>query len=89
MSFLHHYSVGRRRNWYYLSLYYAAQAATVLYWSRLFDKVGLKPVLLCGLLGTMVSSLLGLSRSFWALVLRFGTYVWGLVHPNLLRIAVV
>ncbi|KAH9039475.1 MFS general substrate transporter [Lactarius deliciosus] len=53
-----------------VSLYFAAEAITVLQWSRLSDYVGRKPVLLCGLLGTIVSSLLfGLSRSFWALVL--------------------
>lgn len=55
-----------------MSLYYAAQAVTVLQWSRLSDKIGRKPVLLCGLLGTIVSSLLfGLSRSFSALVIRY------------------
>ncbi|KAH8985273.1 MFS general substrate transporter [Lactarius akahatsu] len=53
-----------------VSLYFAAEAVTVLQWSRLSDKVGRKPVLLCGLLGTVVSSILfGLSRSFSALVL--------------------
>ncbi|KAI9455178.1 MFS general substrate transporter [Lactarius psammicola] len=53
-----------------VSLYFAAEAVTVLQWSRLSDYVGRKPVLLCGLLGTIVSSLLfGLSRSFPALVL--------------------
>ncbi|KAH9059729.1 MFS general substrate transporter [Lactarius vividus] len=53
-----------------VSLYFAAEAVTVLQWSRLSDYIGRKPVLLCGLLGTIVSSLLfGLSRSFWALVL--------------------
>ncbi|KAH9026663.1 major facilitator superfamily domain-containing protein, partial [Lactarius hengduanensis] len=53
-----------------VSLYFAAEAVTVLQWSRLSDKVGRKPVLLCGLLGTIVSSILfGLSRSFPALVL--------------------
>ena len=73
-----------------MSLYYAAQAVAVLHSSRLSDKVGRKLVLLCGLLGTMVSSLLsGLSRSFWALVFRFVTYVCRVVHPNWLRIAVV
>ena len=55
-----------------MSMYYAAQAVTVLQWSRLSDKIGRKPVLLCGLLGTIVSSLLfGLSRSFPALVFRY------------------
>ncbi|KAH9030864.1 major facilitator superfamily domain-containing protein [Lactarius deliciosus] len=53
-----------------VSLYFAAEAVTVLQWSHLSDKVGRKPVLLCGLLGTIVSSILfGLSRSFSALVL--------------------
>ena len=43
----------------------------MLQWSRLSDYVGRKPVLLCGLLGTMVASILfGLSRSFSALVFR-------------------
>ncbi|KAI9437152.1 MFS general substrate transporter [Lactarius indigo] len=53
-----------------VSLYFAAEAVAVLQWSRLSDKVGRKPVLLFGLLGTIFSSILfGLSRSFWALVL--------------------
>ncbi|KAF8267749.1 MFS general substrate transporter [Lactarius quietus] len=52
-----------------MALYFAAETITVLQWSRLSDKVGRKPVLLCGLLGTIVSSILfGLSRSFPALV---------------------
>ena len=54
-----------------MSLYFAAEAVTVLQWSRLSDRVGRKPVLLCGLLGTIVSSLLfGLSRSFPAIAFR-------------------
>jgi MFS family permease len=53
------------------SLYFAAEAVTVLQWSRLSDKVGRKPILLCGILGTTVSSLLfGLSRSFPAIIFR-------------------
>ncbi|KAN0136115.1 major facilitator superfamily [Lactarius tabidus] len=64
-----------------MSLYYAAQTVTVLHWSRLSDKVGRKPVLLCGILGTMVSSLLfGLSRSFWALV--FSRCLNGMLNGN-------
>jgi MFS family permease len=66
-----------------VSLYFAAQAITVLQWGRLSDKVGRKPVLLCGLLGTSVSSLLfGLSRSVWALVLRCVVQVLRIFHSN-------
>ncbi|KAF8267047.1 major facilitator superfamily domain-containing protein [Lactarius quietus] len=64
-----------------MSLYYAAQTVTVLQWSRLSDKIGRKPVLLCGLLGTIVSSLLfGISRSFWALV--FSRCLNGMLNGN-------
>ncbi|KAI9443947.1 MFS general substrate transporter [Lactarius indigo] len=52
-----------------ISLYFLAEAVTVLQWSRLSDKVGRKPVLLFGLLGITVSSILfGLSRTFSSLV---------------------
>lgn len=55
-----------------VSLHYAAEAITVLQWSRLSDHIGRKPVLLLGLLGTVVSTVLfGFSRSLWALVLRY------------------
>ncbi|KAI9439344.1 MFS general substrate transporter [Lactarius indigo] len=64
-----------------VSLYFAAQAVTVLQWSRLSDHVGRKPVLLGGLLGTIVSSVLfGLSRSFPALV--FSRCFHGMVNGN-------
>jgi MFS family permease len=57
---------------YQMSLFFAAQAVTVLQWSRLSDRVGRKSVLLCGPLGTIFSSLLfGLSRSSSALVSRY------------------
>ena len=59
---------------YYLhqeSLFFATEAITVLQWSRLSDHIGRKPVILIGLLGTTLSMLaFGLSRSFWALVVR-------------------
>ena len=55
-----------------MALYFASETVTVLQWSRLSDNMGRKPVLLCGLLGTIVSSILfGLSRSFPALVFRY------------------
>jgi len=53
------------------SLHFAAEALTTLHWSRLSDRIGPKPVLLSCLAGTIVSMLLfGLSRSFWAILLR-------------------
>ncbi|KAH9009417.1 MFS general substrate transporter [Lactarius deliciosus] len=65
-----------------VSLYFAAQAVSVLQWSRLSDHVGRKPVLLCGLLGTVVSSVLfGLSRSFPALV--FSRFFHGMLNGNI------
>ncbi|KAF8268162.1 MFS general substrate transporter [Lactarius quietus] len=65
-----------------LSLYFAAQAVTILQWSSLSDKVGRKPVLLCGILGTIVSnSLFGISRSFWALV--FSRCLNGMLNGNI------
>ncbi|KAH9026658.1 MFS general substrate transporter [Lactarius hengduanensis] len=65
-----------------VSLYFAAEAVTVLQWSRLSDYVGRKPVLLCGLLGTMVASILfGLSRSFTALV--FSRCLHGMLNGNI------
>ncbi|KAI6025166.1 hypothetical protein PISMIDRAFT_90617 [Pisolithus microcarpus 441] len=51
------------------SLFFVTQALTVLWWSRLSDYVGRRPVLLVGLAGLSVSNLcFGLSREFWALV---------------------
>ncbi|KAI9452887.1 MFS general substrate transporter [Lactarius psammicola] len=65
-----------------VSLYFAAEAVTVLQWSRLSDYIGRKPVLLCGLLGTVVSSVLfGLSRSFSALV--FSRCLHGMLNGNI------
>ena len=54
------------------SLFFFAQALTVLRWSRLSDRIGRKPVLLAGLSGTCVSMLcFGLSTNFWSLVVRY------------------
>jgi MFS family permease len=53
------------------SLHYVAEAMTTLYWSRLSDHIGRKPVLLCCLAGTTSSMVVfGFSRSFWTLVFR-------------------
>ncbi|KAG1738443.1 major facilitator superfamily domain-containing protein [Suillus paluster] len=51
------------------SLFFVAQALMVLRWSRLSDRIGRKPVLAIGLLGTCISMLcFGLSTTFWSLV---------------------
>ncbi|KAI9443935.1 MFS general substrate transporter [Lactarius indigo] len=65
-----------------VSLYFAAEAVTILQWSRLSDKIGRKPVLLCGLLGIVVSSIFfGLSRSLSALV--FSRCLNGMLNGNI------
>jgi MFS family permease len=56
---------------YQISLYFVGEAATVLQWSRLSDSIGRKPILLGGILGLMIATVLfGLSRSFWTLASR-------------------
>ena len=53
------------------SLFFATEACTVLYWSRLSDHIGRKPVILTGLFGLSISMYcFGLSKTFWGLVLR-------------------
>ncbi|KAH9054524.1 MFS general substrate transporter [Lactarius vividus] len=67
-----------------VSLYFAAEAVTVLQWSRLSDHIGRKPVLLCGLLGTVLSSVMfGLSRSFLALVFSIAVVCMGCLTGNI------
>ncbi|KAF9237647.1 MFS general substrate transporter [Melanogaster broomeanus] len=52
------------------SLFFVAQAATVLQWSRLSDLIGRKPVILIGLLGLSLSHFaFGLSRTFGTLII--------------------
>ena len=48
-----------------------ASLVTVMFWSRMSDHIGRKPILLLGTLALAISNLsFGLSRSFWALVVR-------------------
>ncbi|KAF7977075.1 hypothetical protein HWV62_4874 [Athelia sp. TMB] len=54
-----------------ISLFFAVEAMTVMYWSRLSDQVGRKPVLTVGLFGLSLSMVcFGLSKTFWALLGR-------------------
>ncbi|KAF9266457.1 MFS multidrug-resistance DHA1 sub-family [Marasmius fiardii PR-910] len=52
------------------SLFFVTQALTVLYWARISDRIGRKPVILTGLFGLSVSMFcFGLSKTFWGLVM--------------------
>lgn len=63
------------------SLFYLAQALTVLNWSRLSDRIGRKPVLLIGLIGACISMIcFGLSTTFWSLVIS--RCLWGILNGN-------
>ncbi|EAU85270.2 major facilitator superfamily transporter [Coprinopsis cinerea okayama7 len=64
------------------SLFFATEAITVLQWSRTSDVIGRKPVILIGMIGTMISMLLfGLSRTFWTLVVS--RCLTGLLNGNI------
>jgi len=64
------------------SLFFVTEAMTVLYWNRISDRVGRKPILIFGLFGTALSMLcFGLSRTFWALV--FSRCLCGLLNGNI------
>ncbi|KAF8150914.1 major facilitator superfamily transporter [Crassisporium funariophilum] len=64
------------------SLFFATEALTVFQWSRVSDRIGRKPVLLIGLVGTFLSmQLFGLSRTFGALVIS--RCLCGLLNGNI------
>ncbi|KAF8639419.1 hypothetical protein AX17_001509 [Amanita inopinata Kibby_2008] len=64
------------------SLFFAAQATTILQWGRASDSIGRKPVLILGLVGNVLSVLcFGLSRTFWGLVLS--RCLCGLLNGNI------
>ncbi|KAF8199733.1 major facilitator superfamily transporter [Pholiota molesta] len=64
------------------SLFFATEALTVFQWSRLSDRIGRKPVLMLGMMGTIMSMLaFGLSRTFWALVIS--RCLCGLLNGNI------
>ncbi|KAG2100401.1 MFS transporter [Suillus discolor] len=59
------------------SLFFVAQALTVLKWSRLSDRIGRRPVLVIGLSGACISILcFGLSTTFWSLPLLVWFSKW-------------
>jgi MFS family permease len=63
-------SISHRAERVQVSLFFVSEAVTVLWWSRLSDRIGRKPVLIIGLSALAISMvLMGLSTSFWPLVL--------------------
>ncbi|KAF8274736.1 MFS general substrate transporter [Lactarius quietus] len=65
------------------SIFFAAQALTVLLWSRLSDVVGRKPILLTGLFGLSLSMYsFGLSTSYWGAVFRHVRSLHGALNGN-------
>ncbi|KAF9652374.1 MFS general substrate transporter [Thelephora ganbajun] len=64
------------------SLFFLAEASSTLFWSRLSDYVGRKPVLLTGMAGLVISmTSFGLSKTFTGLVVS--RCIAGLLNGNL------
>ncbi|KAE8376203.1 major facilitator superfamily domain-containing protein [Aspergillus bertholletiae] len=65
-----------------VSAFSLAEALTGMFWGSLSDRVGRKPVLLSGCLGTMVSLLIvGFASNFW--VALFGRALGGILNGNI------
>lgn len=65
-----------------VSSFSLAEALSGMFWGRLSDRVGRKPVLLLGCFGTMLSLLLvGLAPTFW--VALFGRVLGGALNGNI------
>lgn len=64
-----------------VSAFAVAEASTAVIWGSLSDRIGRKPIILLGLTGTAISSLmLGFSKNYWfALLARL---VGGLLNGN-------
>ncbi len=81
-----HFHVGDESNaslyaGFLISAFALAESVTALYWGGLSDRVGRKPVLLLGCMGTMLSLLIvGLSSNFWLALL--GRALGGLLNGN-------
>lgn len=65
-----------------ISAFSLAEACSGMYWGGVSDRVGRKPVVICGILGTMSSLLLvGLAPNFW--VALAGRIVGGALNGNI------
>ncbi|GMF68285.1 unnamed protein product [Aspergillus oryzae var. brunneus] len=65
-----------------VSAFSLAEALTGMFWGSLSDRVGRKPVLLSGCVGTMASLLIvGFATNFW--VALFGRALGGILNGNI------
>ena len=80
-TFAHFIHVGNKAG-YLGSAYFIGNFIGSLLWGWISDKIGRRPVLLMGMLGTLATELLfGFSQNFaWAIAARF---LWGLLNGNL------
>ncbi|KAJ8692199.1 hypothetical protein PTI98_009534 [Pleurotus ostreatus] len=64
------------------SVFFVAECLTVVYWGRLSDRIGRKPVMLIGLVGLAISMItFGLSKSYWVLFLS--RFIQGMSNGNM------
>ncbi|KAL6706526.1 hypothetical protein ACN47E_005282 [Coniothyrium glycines] len=65
-----------------ISAFSLAEACSAMYWGGVSDRIGRKPVVICGILGTMSSLLLvGLAPNFW--VALAGRIIGGALNGNI------
>lgn len=65
-----------------ISAFSLAESMTGMYWGSLSDKVGRKPVLLMGCVGTMLSMIIvGFATNIWVAVL--GRALGGMLNGNI------
>ncbi|POS87204.1 hypothetical protein EPUL_003335 [Erysiphe pulchra] len=71
-----------------ISAFSLAEALTGMFWGSLSDRVGRKPILLCGCAGTILSLLiLGFAQNFW--VALAGRIIGGILNGNIAVIQTV
>jgi MFS family permease len=64
-----------------VSAFAIAEASTAVIWGTLSDRIGRKPIILMGLMGTVVSSLIfGFAKNYW--IALFARFLGGPLNGN-------